>query len=191
VKKKGLILVLAVILLLASVGTGTLAWLTAQTEGVVNTFTTSDIDIGLSETEQTYQMIPGYTISKDPTAWVKKGSEECYLFVKLEKSKNFDKYMTYEVASGWEKLNDTSVTDDVYYRVVTADDIAKETKYPVLKDNTVNVLSSVTKTDMAAAKGSEPTLTITAYASQYHKNATETFSALEAWKVLNPTPTGA
>ena len=27
----------------------------------------------------------------------------------------------------------------------------------------------------------KPTLTITAYASQLHKNATETFSASEAW----------
>ena len=46
------------------------------------------------------------------------------------------------------------------------------------------VKGSVTKEQMNAldAEGAaKPTLTITAYASQLYKNATETFSASEAW----------
>ena len=33
----------------------------------------------------------------------------------------------------------------------------------------------------------KPTLTITAYASQLHKNATTEFTAAEAWANVNPT----
>ena len=56
--------------------------------------------------------------------------------------------------------------------------------YPVLAGNKVTVSGDITKEQMNAldAEGAvKPTLTITAYASQLHKNATETFSASEAW----------
>ena len=180
-KKKGLALVLALTLLVVGVVAGTLAWLTAKSDTVVNTFTTSDIEVELKETTGTeYKMIPGYTISKDPKATVLSGSEECYLFVKLDKSANFDTYLEYVIADGWTKLE--GVTDTVYYRKVQTADIG--TAYSVLKDDQVTVKGSVTKEQMNAldAEGAvKPTLTITAYASQLHKNATETFSASEAW----------
>ena len=93
-KKKGLAMVLALVLLAVCAVSGTLAWLTAKSEVVTNTFTTSDIKVELKETTgQKYKMIPGYTISKDPKATVLAGSEECYLFVKLDKSTNFDTYL--------------------------------------------------------------------------------------------------
>lgn len=181
-KKKGLALVLALTLLVVGVVAGTLAWLTAKSDTVTNTFTTSDIKVELKETPKEYKMIPGYTISKDPTVTVLAGSEECYLFVKLDKSTNFDTYLEYDIADGWKKLD--GVTDTVYYRVVdgTTNQIGKA--YSVLKDNQVTVKDSVTKEQMNAldAAGAEkPTLKITAYASQLHKNATETFSASDAW----------
>ena len=69
-----------------------------STEAVTNTFTTSDINIELKETKNHFQMIPGWNIEKDPKVTVKTGSEACYLFVKLEKSTNFDTFMTYEMA---------------------------------------------------------------------------------------------
>ena len=182
-KKKGLALVLALTLLVVGVVAGTLAWLTAKSDVVTNTFTTSDIKVELKETTGTeYKMIPGYTISKDPKATVLAGSEECYLFVKLDKSASFDTYLEYVIADGWTKLDD--VTDTVYYRVVDGTTNQIGTPYSVLKDDQVTVKGSVTKEQMNAldAEGAaKPTLTITAYASQLHKNATETFSASEAW----------
>ena len=180
-KKKGLALVLALTLLVAGVVAGTVAWLTAKSDVVTNTFTTSDIKVELKETTgTTYKMIPGYTISKDPKATVLSGSEECYLFVKLEKSTNFDTYLEYLIADGWTKLD--GVTDTVYYREVKTANIG--TAYSVLKDNQVTVKGDVTKEQMNAldTEGAEkPTLKITAYASQLHKNATETFSPSDAW----------
>ena len=178
-KKKGLALVLALTLLVVGVVAGTLAWLTAKSDTVVNTFTTSDIKVELKETTGTeYKMIPGYTISKDPKATVLSGSEECYLFVKLDKSANFDTYLEYVIADGWTKLE--GVTDTVYYRKVQTADIG--TAYSVLKGDQVTVKGEVTKAMMdGLTTETLPKLTVTAYASQLHKNATETFDAATAW----------
>ena len=184
-KKKGLALVLALTLLVVCVVAGTLAWLTAKSDVVTNTFTTSDIKVELKETTGTeYKMIPGYTISKNPKATVLSGSEECYLFVKLDKSANFDTYLEYVIADGWTKLE--GVTDTVYYRKVQTADIG--TAYSVLKGDQVTVKGEVTKAMMdGLTTETLPKLTVTAYASQLHKNATTEFTAAEAWANVNPT----
>lgn len=181
-KKKSLALVLALALMVVGAVAGTLAWLTAESAPVVNTFTTSDIKVELTETPETYKMIPGYTIHKDPQAKVLAGSEECFLFVKLDKSANFDNFLTYEMANDWTKLE--GVTDTVYYREVLTADIG--TAYSVLKNDQVTVKGDVTKDKMKdLTAGTYPKLTITAYASQLHKNATDKFTAREAWDNIN------
>lgn len=183
-KKKGLALLLALTLVVVGVASGTLAWLTAKTDTVTNTFTTSDIKVTLEESTGTeYKMIPGFEITKDPKATVVTGSEECFLFVKLEKSADFDNYLEYKVASGWTALEGE---DGVYSRkVVTAD---MGTAYDVLDGNKVTVKGSVTKSDMDAlnAEGAvKPTLKVTAYASQLYKSAGFEFTAAEAWANVN------
>lgn len=186
-KKKSLALLVAVVLVIGCVIGGTLAWLTDSTEQVKNTFTTSDIDITLAETTGTgYKMVPGYTIAKDPKATVLTGSEECYLFVKLEKSSNFDNYMEYEVADGWTELTGVAGVSGVYYRKVKTADMG--TGYSVLLNDQVKVKGSVTKEMMKnLEQNTYPTLTVTAYASQLYKNNTQIFTAAEAWaNVSNP-----
>ncbi len=194
-KKKGLALALALTLLVVGAAGGTLAWLTAKSDPMVNTFTTSDIGVTLKETTGCeYKMIPGWTIQKDPKATVTTGSEECYLFVKLDKSSNFDNYLEYTVdttsTDKWTKLDDESVTDEVYYRIVHTADMGKE--YSVLSGDKVTVKGTVTKEMMNALGTGEgkqplPTLTVTAYASQLYKGNTGeggalvSFTALEAW----------
>ncbi len=197
-KKRNVALILALALVLTAAVGGTLAWLTAKSETVVNTFTTSDIKVELKETTGgTYKMVPGSSISKDPKATVLAGSEKCYLFVKLEKSSNFDNYLTYEMAAGWTALTGVTGVTGVYYRVVdgTANEIG--TAYSVLKGDKVSVKNTVTKemmsaidgvdadgktnTDAAAAElAARPTLTITAYASQLY-NGTATIDVKTAW----------
>lgn len=176
-KKKVLSIVAVVLVLCCAIG-GTLAWLTAKSAVVTNTFTTSDIKVELTESTGTeYKMVPGYTITKDPKATVLAGSEECWLFVKLGESANFDDFMTYDMAEGWEAVTDAP---GVYARKVLTANIG--TAYSVLAGDKVTVKGTVTE-DMMNSLTAEtyPTLTITAYASQLHKNATETFSASEAW----------
>ena len=184
-KKKSIALFLAVVLALGAVTAGTLAWLTAGTTSVVNTFTTSDIDITLAETyggdNREFKMVPGYTIDKDPKVTVKANSEKCYLFVKLEKSTNFDTFLTYTIADGWTALTGVN---NVYYRVVeSADD---NQGFDVLKDNQVTVNYTVTKGNMNDLTATTyPTLTVTAYASQYYKSKDVSFTAKEAWDNIN------
>lgn len=182
-KKKGLALLLALTLVVVGVASGTLAWLTAQSGPVVNTFTTSGIEVKLEETTGSeYKMVPGFEITKDPKATVVTGSEECYLFVKLEKSAGFDTYLEYTVDSGWTALEGV---DGVYYRKVMTADMG--TAYDVLAGNKVTVKGSVTKANMDAlnAEGAaKPTLTVTAYASQLYKSAGVEFSAADAWANL-------
>lgn len=178
-KKKSLALLLAIALVVVGAVAGTVAWLTAQTTAVKNTFTTSDIKIELTETTgESYKMIPGCTIEKDPKVTVKTGSEACYLFVKLEESDNFDQYMTYEMADGWEALPEAP---GVFYRKVAA--ATADTTFEVLKGNQVTVKDTVTKEKMNALTAADtyPTLTVTAYASQQFKNNTQEFTAAEAW----------
>ena len=190
-KKKTFVLLLALVLIAGAAVGGTLAWLTDTTDAVQNTFTTSNIEIELDESDNLdLKMIPGWTITKDPKVTVIAGSEKCYLFVKIEKSSNFDNFMTYTVAADWTPLNDTNndgVADDgVYYRVVNASDADQE--FAVLKDNQVSVLGTVTKADMnGLTENTYPTLTFTAYASQYMSSNDTNFTAAEAWTNVQPT----
>ena len=182
-KKKSLALVLALAMIVVCVVGGTLAWLTAKTPDVKNTFTTSDVDITLTETTTNYQMIPGYTIAKDPKVTVLAGSEKCYLFVKVEKSANFDSFMTYEMATGWKQLKDASNNDvpGVFYREVDTDQMG--TPISVLKNDQVTVRGDVTKSMLnGLTADTYPTLTFTAYACQFMKNNTENFTPAQAWE---------
>lgn len=182
-KKKSLALVLALAMIVVCVVGGTLAWLTDKTDPVTNTFTYGDIDIKLDESENLdLKMIPGYTITKDPKVTVLADSEKCYLFVKVEKSANFDSFMTYAMADGWTQGDGTDIPSNVYYREV--DTAAANQEFGVLKNNQVTVSGDVTKTMLNALNvegATQPTLTFTAYACQFMKNNTENFTPAQAW----------
>lgn len=195
-KKKTLALLLSLVLVFGVVAGGTLAWLTAQSETVVNTFTTSDINVKLAETKgdttsdgKSFKMVPGKSIEKDPKAWVVAGSEDCYLFVKLDWANNTytsgeetKQYLSYEIADGWTLVPNKA---NVYYRIVKAKQMSSDNgatnSYPVLKNNTVTVSGDITKGQMNAfTDATLPKLTVTAYASQLYNNNTN-FTPEAAW----------
>lgn len=185
-KKKSLALVLALAMIVVCVVGGTLAWLIDKTDPVTNTFTYGDIDITLAETTGTsYKMIPGYTIDKNPKVTVQAGSEDCYLFVKVEESTNLKQFISYTVDNGWTAL--TGV-DGVYYRVVNAS--AGDQTFSVLAGDKVTVNSTVTKAmlnGLNAEGATQPTLTFTAYACQYNNSNDTNFGPADAWAKVNPT----
>lgn len=197
-KKKYIALVLAFVLVAAlSVG-GTLAWLTAKTDAVTNTFTTAGIDITLTETFNTdtnndgtndkwqAQMIPGYSYTKDPKVEVSTTSEDCYLFVKFEEINNPSTYLTYTsaltAANGWTQGDGTNIPANVWYRKVMKNGTTRF--WELLSGNTVTVKDTVTKDNMGTAASAQ--LTYTAYASQLYKSAGKEFSAKEAWDNVKP-----
>ena len=182
--KKGIILVLAMVMAVC-IGVGaTLAYLFVETAPVTNTFTYGDINITLTETTgNNYKMVPGNTIAKNPKVTVKEDSEACWLFVKIEESGNFKNFMTYEIADGWTALPGET---NVYYREVPATEA--DTEFEVLKGNEVLVKATVLKTELnALTEGTMPTLTFTAYAVQ-KANVT---SVADAWELVGTKGTPA
>lgn len=186
-KKKGVstkvfLSLLALVLVVGCAVGGTIAWLTATTEPVVNTFTYGKIKIQLTETTgNAYKIIPGVNISKDPKVTVKADSEACWLFVKVAEEGTFvtDK-VTYSIADGWKVLDATN-HPGVYYRkvdAVTADTdfyvLAGDATYP---NGVVTVSEELTKAEVNSVAATQPTLTFTAYAVQ--KDGINT--ATDAW----------
>lgn len=188
---KLVVAMLAVTLLIGCAIGGTVAWLTAKTEAVVNTFTYGDINIDLFEhnyvassntlgtTEvkkvEDYKIIPGVNLPKDPTVRVKAGSEACWLFIKVEQTGTFvqDK-VTYSVKTGedgWTALNNQP---GVYYREVGA--VTQDTTFNILTNNQVTVSENLTKEDIKDITGNQ-VLKFTAYAVQ--KDGFDT--AVAAW----------
>ncbi len=180
-RQKWTLALAGILLAVGMVAGGTLAWLVAGSDTVINTFTTSDITVTLEERTGTeYKMVPGYTLEKDPKVAVEEGGEKCYVFVKLEKSENFGDFLTYTMADGWTELDGET---NVFYRVVDTEGMG--ISYSVLKDDSVIVKDSVTKEAMnTLTETTYPTLKVTAYAAQYNKSAAEHFTAAEAWNLI-------
>lgn len=190
--KKTLLMIVATTVAISGAASGTLAWLVDQTPEVTNTFTYGDIQISLTETDtqldgdndpttNEYRMVPGASISKDPKVTVQADSEDCWLYIQLEKTSQFDQFLTYEMADGWIPL-----TDGVYYRSVDRADAAQE--FSVLANDQIQVLTSVTKEMLnqldANGTSNYPQLTLTAYAIQRDASITGIDEASAAWTLI-------
>lgn len=205
-KKKILALTLVFALALALGIGGTVAWLTAQTAPVVNTFTVGDINITLAESGATnnaknYTFVPGDTLAKDPKVTVTAGSEACYLFVKVEEANNIvtvngstSKVINWSVDAGTDpasKWVPVSEHDGYWYREVAS--ATSDSEFYVLTGGTtenlngqVTVNENVTKEMVGALKKTPPTITVTAAAVQ--KDNVDDVAA--AWDKLPTAFTG-
>ena len=206
---KPLAILLALTLLLGCAIGGTIAWLTSQSGEVMNTFTDSDINITLTESENlNLKMIPGHTITKDPKVTLKAGSEACYVFVQVtenlgswddnkigENNPKFTDYLSYTMGTDWS--TDDDLPAGVYYKKVESLTTA-DTEYVVIKDNNITVSGQVTKEMMDEIDGKnadgttnssevKPTLTFKAYAVQLYKSNGVEFTAAEAWANVSGT----
>lgn len=170
---KYLVLLLALVLSIGGVVGGSLAWLTAKSEPVTNTFAPSTIKITLSEEAQKpdykFKMVPGDILAKNPKVKVEAGSEACWLFIAITESANLDNFITYDVADGWTQLTGY---ENIYYREISVEDINKgfnilqgNDKYT---DGCVTVRNTVTETMMEGIESSAnmPTLKFDACAVQ-------------------------
>lgn len=115
-KKKAFALITALALIMtASSVLPTVSWLTAQSDVVVNTFAGGAISLVLDEaevdgngkavgedrvTENSYRIIPGTTLDKDPTVTVLSGSDVCFVFLYVD-SMLSEEYFTMNYSSEW------------------------------------------------------------------------------------------
>ena len=194
IKSKLVIIVISILSLCSFLIGTSVAWLSSKTDEVINTFTYGDINITIEETDtndndnneytNSYKMLPGNKITKDPKITVLKGSEDSYLFVEITKSQNFDDFMTYELVEGWTLVTGT---ENVYVKEVTRKD--EDQYFYVLKDNEVMVKETVTKAMLNEldkdGTNNYPTLTFTAYAVQRDSNIEAINTPEEAWSIAS------
>ncbi|MBE5056966.1 hypothetical protein INF37_13315 [Pseudoflavonifractor sp. DSM 107456] len=97
---------------------GTLAWLTAKTDTIENTFTIGNVGIKLQEKQgedwktagagfsgQQYTVTPGIDITKEAKVTVDDGSEKSIVYLKVVKQGDFDKYFDATVdTNNWAPL---------------------------------------------------------------------------------------
>ena len=185
-KSKALLLALCAVLLVTASVLGTMAYLTSTTGVVTNTFKVGDVEITLDEAKvteygvkdgdtrvnaNTYKLIPGHKYTKDPIIHVTKGSEECWLFVKvvdeiagIEASKTVAEQLK---DKGWALVAGTT---NVYAYNSKVDARENAVDVPVFENFTI-------KGDAAVADYANKTITVQAYAVQADSFGT----AAEAW----------
>lgn len=218
-KKKTVALLLACVMALGVAIGGTMAWLTDDTEAVVNTFTVGDINIELTESDtdangnRAYSFIPGETLKKDPKVTVEANSEDCWLFIKLDVADNgygdADPILDWEIISDWTYFDTATKQAGTapatyangtyyFYRQVNKSETAQEFK--VLVDDEVTVSEKVTKDMVLYINGDgtdknpahKPVLTFSAAAMQLYEDRGEadSFTVGEAFdKIWPPTTT--
>lgn len=165
-----LIVSMMLVVAMASIG-GTLAWLTASTTEIVNTFSPSNIGITLTETSANeFKLVPGVEYTKNPVVAVDttKTDVDIYLFVKFDEVYSPANYLDYtstlSTTNGWTQGDGTDIPANVWYRVVEYG--ATTTSWNLLDGDKVTVKSSLEKTDMPSVSA-KPQLKYTAYAIQY------------------------
>lgn len=184
-KSKSIIITASLVIVLAIVIGTTYAWLSSKTTLLSNTFTYGDINISIIESDtndedgdsstNSYVIMPGANITKDTKVIVESGSEDCYLFIKINKANDFDKYMTYSVEDKWIKLDGY---EDVFY--IEVDKKIEDQTFKVLKDDVIKVNSELTYADINDIE-IYPTMTISAYAVQRNENMDAIDSPIKAW----------
>ncbi len=173
---KALLISLCAVLLVVASVMGTLAYLTS-TATVTNTFSVGSVAITMDETDVTvyglkdtdtrvqtneYKLVPGHEYIKDPVIHVAAGSEECYLFVKVENgiagieaAGENGTIETQITNNGW-----TAMDGGVYYKSQAATTEAVDV--PVFAEFAV---SGTVDSDTLASY-SDATIVVTAYAVQ-------------------------
>lgn len=134
----------------------------------------------------TFKMMPGKEIAKRPWVTVFQGTEDCYVFVQISKSTNFDDFMTYEIAEGWLPLDGV---ENVFCREVSTSDAADaNVEFEVLKENKVCVKDTVTTQMLRALDQggvtNYPTLTFTAHAVQCDAAVEGIGTPIGAWEIM-------
>lgn len=201
-----LALILSAVLLFGAVVGGTLAWLMRKSETLTNTFILGNItsftlfDDNANASNDYKASLPLYVdnkIGKSTKITVGAYSVNCYVYVKVETSANFSKYVEpYQMESSWIQLKDDQGRDvaGVFYQ-----EYIKATSavvYQVLKGENEDGY----REGMLKAKASFPVddleeyykpdkmpwIRFTGYAVQKEAGTTATgYSAYTAWVAIN------
>lgn len=192
---RSVFLMLALVLVIGCTIGGTLAWLTAKTSDVQNTFVAGQIgSLALEESDtdtdegvqHNYVVIPGDDITKDPkvtyTPTTAEGTVpvDAYVFVKLSgigqnKWTWNESAKQYEIKSGSNVVMSFAIADgwtavpgvsDVYYKEVGSEETLNAVS--IIDDDNITVSHLITEQDVETVAAAANGLTFTAYAIQQH-----------------------
>lgn len=192
--KKILVALLAVVLIIGCTIGGTLAWLSAQSGTVKNTFTVGDINITLQEHElkadgtldttkevtenKNYKVVPGGKQPKDPFVTVEAKSENCYVYVNVVNNLTIDSavvvaYNINATTTDWEQVATKTNTDGTIstlyrYKAVVAYSETADQDLPVFTEVSYseNILKDVSDDVLKIGQLEGKTIELTAYAHQ-------------------------
>lgn len=192
--KKIVAMILAVVLLIGVGVGGTLAWLTATSGTVTNTFTVGDINITLQEypfkedstTEldenatpvqsiDTYKVVPGGEQPKKPFVTVKAKSENCYVYVNVVNNLTIDNTLVvnYDSPTNWTEVAKKTAADgtvSTLYRYNSIMKYSENDSEPLVVFNKVSYSDSIQKdnsvTDLEIGQLKGKTIVLKAYAHQ-------------------------
>ena len=178
--KAAAIISLVCIIALAVSVPKTISYLSASSEKVVNTFAAGAISLTLDEakvdgngqetddsrvTENTYKIVPGRTLDKDPTVTVLEGSEVCYVFLYVDDPLSlgtYADYFTVDYSSDWIKAAESG-TASIYVYKTTVDASEDDVELPAIFTQ-IKISIDLTSEQAAALEGTE--ITVKAYAVQ-------------------------
>ena len=181
-KKRTLALILALVLVFGAAVGGTIAYLTSN-DSVTNTFTVGKVEITLDEAQvneygvavtpaarvekNTYKLIPGHTYTKDPTIHVAAGSEDCWLFAKI--NNGLSTAATLTMAQGWSEIDTTNHVWAYNTKVSAGADVTVFTQFTFSKD--------ITATQLTGYNGKTIVVTACAVQADGFANANEAYAA--------------
>ena len=192
VATKTLVMALAIMLVVGCTIGGTLAWLTAESGQVTNTFTVGDINISIAETSGTsFKIVPGGTAAKDPAITVQAGSEKCYVYALVTNTVKLTDGTVVavpQINSDWTAIGSNG--DKTLYVYKEAVDASNATADVELTDvfSTVKYSDSITKDNIDTLNNT--TIIVQGYAHQ-SENTTQDVANSAALKWAGITVSGS
>ena len=217
--KKILVLALAALLLVAVSVAGTVAYLTATSNEVQNTFTAAELGVVLSETKTSddkweQPLLPGATYNKDPMVKLTEKSADAWVFVEIIETNNTlaagsGKKVNYTVNENWVQVKngdaavktETSGSVGIWMyktKALTTSDCVYLLSGGTgeAKNGSVTVNTAVTTDDMG--ENNLPSITFKAYALQSANlkigttdidESNAANNAYQMWQLVAPTLT--
>ena len=146
-----------------------------ESEAEPNTDGTYSLNTSKSVESNTYILMPGVDVPKDPKITIEgKTAVPAYLYVEVLESKNFPDEVTYTMAEGWLPLEGVP---NVYYYETPITGTPAALTISILKNNTLTVSDQL-------PRGSTGTLSFHAYMAQQGKDQ----DAKTAFTTNFPTP---
>lgn len=198
--KKLTIAVVALSLVLLGVVGGVVAWLTAESGTVTNTFSYGSIALTLEETRDSItnttgfaytNVVPGDKLEKKAAVTVTDGSENCYVYILINNELNGSASL--DIQANWKKVVEDG--NWVLYRYTDSEITDANMDTPLTIFEYLTFKNELTKANLDALETASAEVVVWAYAHQAeHVEKADADKAAQKWAITkgatwaDPTP---